>query len=230
MTADRDVPRSLSLLDALFTDASIGLGLFDPDLRYVRVNDVLQAIIGVPADAALRPYGPRGAARLRRLGVRDAARGARLRGAGARRRVLGPHARGPERPALLLLLVLPAVRAGRHAAGPGQHRHRHHRGPALDRGVGGGQRATGAAVAGGADRRLVAEHPRHPLRAGGGDGPAVRRPLHRRPGRRAPAGRARPDPGRHGQRPPAARGRRERLAWDARDRSATRPRTRCRWR
>src|SRR3954466_11731280 len=38
------------MLEALFTDAAIGLGLFDPELRYLRVNDVLQSIIGIPVE------------------------------------------------------------------------------------------------------------------------------------------------------------------------------------
>src|SRR5688500_106174 len=36
-------------LDALFEAADIGLGLVDTELRYVRVNDALAAINGLPA-------------------------------------------------------------------------------------------------------------------------------------------------------------------------------------
>ena len=48
--ADLDVQRSLALLEALFSDAAVGIGLFDADLRYLRVNDVLLKIIGLPAE------------------------------------------------------------------------------------------------------------------------------------------------------------------------------------
>ena len=54
--ADLDVRRALSLLEALFADAAVGIGMFDADLRYLRVNGVLQDIIGVPLDAL---YGRR---------------------------------------------------------------------------------------------------------------------------------------------------------------------------
>src|SRR5688500_3620751 len=37
-------------LEALFDTAGIGLGLVDTDLRYVRVNDQLASINGLPAD------------------------------------------------------------------------------------------------------------------------------------------------------------------------------------
>jgi PAS domain S-box-containing protein len=56
VTADRDVQRSSSLpaipfmLEALVADAAIGIGLFDRELRYLRINDALQTIIGVPAE------------------------------------------------------------------------------------------------------------------------------------------------------------------------------------
>jgi PAS domain S-box-containing protein len=43
-----DVERNLAMLDALFAEAPVGLGLFDTKLRYVRVNDVLRTIIGLP--------------------------------------------------------------------------------------------------------------------------------------------------------------------------------------
>ncbi|BEP12823.1 SpoIIE family protein phosphatase [Acidothermaceae bacterium B102] len=48
--ADLDVRRALSLLEALFADAAVGLGMFDADLRYLRVNGVLHDIIGVPLE------------------------------------------------------------------------------------------------------------------------------------------------------------------------------------
>jgi PAS domain S-box-containing protein len=49
--APLEVQRSLALLEALFADATVGIGVFDADLRYVRANDVLLKIIGLPADA-----------------------------------------------------------------------------------------------------------------------------------------------------------------------------------
>src|SRR3954469_4505411 len=39
----------LALLDTLFASAPLGIGLWDRDLRYVRVNDRLAAMHGVPA-------------------------------------------------------------------------------------------------------------------------------------------------------------------------------------
>jgi PAS domain S-box-containing protein len=45
--------RELSMLTALFEGATVGLGLFDTKLRYVRVNDVLRRIIGLSDDELL---------------------------------------------------------------------------------------------------------------------------------------------------------------------------------
>ena len=45
-----EVQRSLALLEALFCDAAVGIGLFDAELRYVRVNDILQKMIGLPTE------------------------------------------------------------------------------------------------------------------------------------------------------------------------------------
>jgi PAS domain S-box-containing protein len=64
-----------ALLDALFANARLGLAAWDRDLRYVRVNDVLAAMNGVPADAhvgrrvpdVLPDLGPRLEALMRRL-------------------------------------------------------------------------------------------------------------------------------------------------------------------
>jgi PAS domain S-box-containing protein len=49
--AELEAQRSLALLEALFTDATVGIGVFDAELRYVRANDVLLKIIGLPPDA-----------------------------------------------------------------------------------------------------------------------------------------------------------------------------------
>jgi PAS domain S-box-containing protein len=46
---DLDVQRALALLEALFADAAVGIGMFDEDCRYLRVNPVLQRLIGLPA-------------------------------------------------------------------------------------------------------------------------------------------------------------------------------------
>lgn len=45
--------RSLALLDTLFATAPVGLAFFDPDLRYVRVNDALAEIDGMSVEAHL---------------------------------------------------------------------------------------------------------------------------------------------------------------------------------
>jgi PAS domain S-box-containing protein len=42
--------RSLALLDTLFATAPVGLAFFDPDLRYVRVNEALALINGLSID------------------------------------------------------------------------------------------------------------------------------------------------------------------------------------
>ena len=42
-----------AMLDALFGHAPVGLGMWDTELRYARVNDALAAINGVPADQHL---------------------------------------------------------------------------------------------------------------------------------------------------------------------------------
>ncbi len=44
---------ALGLLDALFESASVGLGFWDPELRYVRINDCLAGINGVAVEACL---------------------------------------------------------------------------------------------------------------------------------------------------------------------------------
>ena len=49
--AERERTESLALLDALFESAPVGLGYFDRDLRYVRVNERLAQINGVPVEA-----------------------------------------------------------------------------------------------------------------------------------------------------------------------------------
>src|SRR5215211_3923762 len=38
-----------ALLDAIFEHAPVGMGFWDADLRFVRINDALAAINGVPA-------------------------------------------------------------------------------------------------------------------------------------------------------------------------------------
>ncbi|WP_432177273.1 SpoIIE family protein phosphatase [Streptomyces sp. NBC_00063] len=40
-------------VDGLFSQAPIGLAVFDPDLRFIRINDALQKIHGIPRDKAL---------------------------------------------------------------------------------------------------------------------------------------------------------------------------------
>jgi PAS domain S-box-containing protein len=47
--AQRTSDDAIALLDALFASAPIGLAYFDRDLRFVRVNDALAAMNGVPA-------------------------------------------------------------------------------------------------------------------------------------------------------------------------------------
>ncbi|MDX6202461.1 MAG: hypothetical protein QOJ83_1961 [Frankiales bacterium] len=49
--AELDAQRSLALLEVLFNDAEVGIGVFDSDLRYLRVNQILLKIIGLPAES-----------------------------------------------------------------------------------------------------------------------------------------------------------------------------------
>src|SRR5215210_9247086 len=42
-------PAPEALLDAIFEHAPVGMGFWDASLRYVRINDALAAINGVPA-------------------------------------------------------------------------------------------------------------------------------------------------------------------------------------
>lgn len=49
--ATRAKEESLALLDMLFTTAPVGLGFFDTELRYVRVNQTLADINGAPVEA-----------------------------------------------------------------------------------------------------------------------------------------------------------------------------------
>jgi PAS domain S-box-containing protein len=49
--ATRAKEESLALLDMLFTAAPVGLGFFDRELRYVRVNQTLADINGLPVEA-----------------------------------------------------------------------------------------------------------------------------------------------------------------------------------
>jgi PAS domain S-box-containing protein len=49
-TAQRTSEDAKALLDTLFESAPVGLAYFDRDLRYVRVNDALAEIDGIPAD------------------------------------------------------------------------------------------------------------------------------------------------------------------------------------
>jgi PAS domain S-box-containing protein len=51
--AHDELGEALGLLDVVFEHAPVGLALLDPDLRYVRVNDRLAEINGVPAVAHL---------------------------------------------------------------------------------------------------------------------------------------------------------------------------------
>lgn len=63
----------LATFDALFGQSPMGAGIFDPDCRYVMINDALQRIVGVPAsqllgrqiDEVLGPLGERIASYLR---------------------------------------------------------------------------------------------------------------------------------------------------------------------
>jgi PAS domain S-box-containing protein len=45
-----EAERSLALLDTLFATAPVGLAFFDTELRYVRINDALATINGVPVE------------------------------------------------------------------------------------------------------------------------------------------------------------------------------------
>ena len=49
MDAERRAAEALALVDALLASAPVGLGFLDMDLRFVRVNESLAAITGVPA-------------------------------------------------------------------------------------------------------------------------------------------------------------------------------------
>jgi PAS domain S-box-containing protein len=50
--------RSLALLDTLFATAPVGLAFFDLELRYIRINEALAEINGMPVDEHLgRPIG-----------------------------------------------------------------------------------------------------------------------------------------------------------------------------
>ncbi|MFL6137689.1 MAG: SpoIIE family protein phosphatase [Frankiaceae bacterium] len=53
LPAAADLLHWLPMLDALFAGATVGLGLFDTELRYVRVNGVLRGIIGLPDERLL---------------------------------------------------------------------------------------------------------------------------------------------------------------------------------
>ena len=46
----RDAEESLGLLDALFATAPVGLAFYDHDLRYLKINETLAALNGVPAE------------------------------------------------------------------------------------------------------------------------------------------------------------------------------------
>src|SRR4051812_15010227 len=48
-----EAERSLALLDTLFATAPVGLAFFDTDLRYVRINEALASINGLPVDEHL---------------------------------------------------------------------------------------------------------------------------------------------------------------------------------
>ena len=87
--ADLGVQRALSLLEALFADAAVGIGVFDAESRYLRVNPVLASIIGLPLaqlygrtpSEALPGFGEAVDAVLHRVAeTRVAMRGVELRG------------------------------------------------------------------------------------------------------------------------------------------------------
>ena len=73
--AEREKRESLALLDALFESAPVGLGYFDRELRYVRVNEKLAEINGLPVEEhlgrtvaeVLPDFGERVAAEFRRV-------------------------------------------------------------------------------------------------------------------------------------------------------------------
>jgi PAS domain S-box-containing protein len=48
--ARMEAERSLAVLDTILASSSLGLGFIDTDLRYVRVNDALASLNGVPAE------------------------------------------------------------------------------------------------------------------------------------------------------------------------------------
>ena len=119
---ERDSSEAQALLDALVNAAPIGQGFLDTDFRYVRVNDALAEINGVPAIDHIGRTRARGAAR---AGHRH--RGRAGGGAGHRRGDRRPPDRGRDaararpRPPLRRQL-LPGRARARRAAG-----HRHHR-------------------------------------------------------------------------------------------------------
>src|SRR5215210_873541 len=46
-------PASDALLEAIFEHAPVGMGFWDASLRFVRINDALAAINGVPAEESI---------------------------------------------------------------------------------------------------------------------------------------------------------------------------------
>ena len=93
-SATRQAEETLALLDVIFARAPVGLAFYDLDGRYVRINDHLAEINGVPAGRAHRPHGrrdrcrscPRSAGTCMRVCARRAGRSIERARCAARRR------------------------------------------------------------------------------------------------------------------------------------------------
>lgn len=53
VSALREVEGGLAILNGFFSQSPIGLAVYDPDLRFVRINEALARINGLPVDAHL---------------------------------------------------------------------------------------------------------------------------------------------------------------------------------
>ena len=187
--------QTTALLDALYGSAPVGLGFWDRDLRYVRVNEALARINERSAEdhvgRTFREVVPQLADELELIarGVLETWRGR------DRARDDGGHAREPGRAAALARELLPGDRAGRRA----DRRRRRRRGddgaaPGGAAGAGGARRSGGGRGDAAEARARLAGRARAPLAAG--------------PARRAARAHRRGARGGHGG-DPARRGRRE---------------------
>ena len=105
--------QTTALLDALYQSAPVGLGFWDRELRYVRVNEALARINERSARGSRRPHVPRGRAAARRRPRGDRPRRARDRRGGDRARDRRRHADEPGRAPALVGELLPGHRARR---------------------------------------------------------------------------------------------------------------------